>query len=224
MSDKYLKLVTLVLLFPIFIKSMTVSVKDSIVYDSDSKYVKLSNDFIIESTLKITLNDSVINPLYTVPIEGKIFLNNIPQNSLLIIEYDALKKNIPHIVGPKWKDFPTLDTLNIFEDSKEHFEKSFAPDTIQTIFSSGSFFRSLSLSPYGGSDFQGGVQMELNGRILKNINISGVLTDQNFPLQDEGNTQDLRDFDNVFLKVQHPNIELDAGDIDFTYSDKFNTS
>ena len=50
-----------------------------------------------------------------------------------------------------------------------------------------------------------------------------MLTDQNFPLQDEGNTQDLRDFDNVFLKVQHPNIELDAGDIDFTYSDKFNT-
>ena len=40
--------------------------------------------------------------------------------------------------------------------------------------------------------------MELNGKILKNINISGVLTDQNFPLQDECNTQDLRDFDNVF--------------------------
>ena len=57
----------------------------------------------------------------------------------------------------------------------------------------------------------------------KNINISGVLTDQNFPLQEEGNTQNLKDFDNVFLKVQHPNIELHAGDIDFTYSDKFNT-
>ena len=103
----------------------------------------------------------------------KIFLNNIPQNSLLIIKYDCLKKNIPYIVGPKWKDFPNLDTLNIFEDSKEHFKKSSAPDTIQTIFSSGSFFRSLSLSPYGGSDFQGGVQMELNGKILENINISG---------------------------------------------------
>ncbi|MFL3006127.1 MAG: hypothetical protein ACJZ1R_08185 [Candidatus Neomarinimicrobiota bacterium] len=223
MSDNNFKLVTLVLFFPIFINCMTISVKDSITYDSDSEYIKLSNDFIIESTLKITLNDSVIYPIYAVLIEGKIFLNNIPQNSLLIIEYDCLKKNIPYIVGPKWKDFPTLDTLNISEDSEEHFEKSSDPDTIQTIFSSGSFFRSLSLSPYGGSDFQGGVQMELNGRILKNINISGVLTDQNFPLQDEGNTQDLRDFDNVFLKVQHPNIELDAGDIDYKYSDKFNT-
>ena len=203
MSNKYLKLVTLVLLFPIFIKSMTVSVKDSIIYDSDSKYIKLSHDFIIESTLKITLNDSVIDPLYTVPIEGRIFLNNIPQNSLLIIEYDCLKDNIPYKVGPKWKNFPSLDSVNTSEKSKEHFKKSIILDTNQTIFSSGSFFRSLSLSPYGGSDFQGGVQMELNGRMLENINISGILTDQNFPLQDEGNTQDLKDFDNVFLKVQH---------------------
>ena len=92
MSDNNFKLVTLVLFFPIFINCMTISVKDSITYDSDSKYIKLSNDFIIESTLKITLNDSVIYPIYAVPIEGKIFLNNIPQNSLLIIEYDCLKK------------------------------------------------------------------------------------------------------------------------------------
>ena len=43
--------------------------------------------------------------------------------------------------------------------------------------------------------------MELNGIILENIEVSGVLTDQNFPLQEEGNTQELRDFDKAFLKV-----------------------
>ena len=92
MSDNNFKLVTLVLFFPILINSMTISVKDSIIYDSDFEYVKLSNDFIIESTLKITLNDSVIHPIFTFPIEGKVFLNNIPQNSLLFIEYDCIKK------------------------------------------------------------------------------------------------------------------------------------
>ena len=60
MSDKNFKLVTLVLFFPILINCMTISVRDSITYDTDFEYVKLSNDFIIESTLKITLNDSVI--------------------------------------------------------------------------------------------------------------------------------------------------------------------
>ena len=61
--------------------------------------------------------------------------------------------------------------------------------------------------------------MELNGTILENVKVSGVLTDQNFPIQEEGNTQELRDFDKVFLKVQHPYIEFDAGDIDYFYSD-----
>ena len=41
--------------------------------------------------------------------------------------------------------------------------------------------------------------MEINGIILDNINISGVLTDQNIPIQDEGITRDLEDFDNIFL-------------------------
>ena len=68
MSDNNIKLVILVLFFPILVKCMTISVKDSITYDSDSEYIKLSNDFIIKSTLKITLNDSIIYPKYAVPI------------------------------------------------------------------------------------------------------------------------------------------------------------
>ena len=222
MSDNYFKLVTYVLVFPIFIHSMTITVKDSIIYDLDSSYIMLSNNLIIESTLRITLNDSLIEPGNIFPIEGKIFLNDVPKNSLLIVEYDYLKNNIPHAIGPKWKTFPILDSLTNYDKSREHFEINTLLDTNQTIFASGNFFRSLTLSPYGGSDFQGGVQMELNGRILKNVNISGVLTDQNFPLHDDGSTQELKDFDNVFLKVQNPNIELDAGDIEYTFSDKFN--
>ena len=62
------------------------------------------------------------------------------------------------------ESFPTLDTLNIFEDSKEHFEKSLLQIQSNNIFIR-KFFQELILSPYGGSDFQGGVQMELNGRI-----------------------------------------------------------
>ena len=49
--------------------------------------------------------------------------------------------------------------------------------------------------------------MELNGQI-ENINISGILTDQSFPLQDEGNTQDLKDFDNA--KLLPSSLELES--------------
>ena len=115
MSDNYFKIVNLVLFFPIFIHSMTITVKDSIIYNSDAAHVKLSNNLIIESTLRITCNDSIIKPIKIFPIEGKIFLNDIPQNSLVIVEYNCLKDNIPHVIGPKWKNFPSLDSLNLLD-------------------------------------------------------------------------------------------------------------
>ena len=113
MSDNYSKLVTLVLILPIFINSMTNSVKDSIIFHPDSKYLELRNNLIIESTLRITLDDSLINPEYIYPIEGKIILNGVPRNSILVVEYDCLEQNIPNVVGPKWKNFPSLDSLTI---------------------------------------------------------------------------------------------------------------
>ena len=122
MSDNYLKLVTLVLIFPILIYSMTITVTDSIIYDSDSSYIMLSNNLIIESTLRITLNDSPIEPGNIFPIEGKLFLNDVPKNSLLIVEYEYLKDNIPHAIGPKWKTFPILDSLTLYEKNRELFK------------------------------------------------------------------------------------------------------
>ena len=42
--------------------SMTISVKDSIIFNLDSEYIQLNNNFIIESSLKIFSNDSLIEP------------------------------------------------------------------------------------------------------------------------------------------------------------------
>ena len=219
MSDKFIKAIILVFSFPIYVNSMTISFKESIKYQSDYDFIQLTNNFIIESSIRILYNDSLIKPNKIYPIEGKLFLKGFPENSILVVEYEFLKKNLPLKVGPKWKNLPTLDTLSFKKGMNNKFIESIPSYTNQTIYSSGSFFRSLSVSPYATSDFQGGIQMELNGIILENIKVSGVLTDQNFPLQEEGNTQELKDFDKVFIKVQHPNIELDAGDIDYIHSD-----
>ncbi|MBI87210.1 MAG: hypothetical protein CMG63_03920 [Candidatus Marinimicrobia bacterium] len=222
MSDNFIKVVILVFWVPAFMNSMTITVTDSVIYHSDSGHVRLSNSFVIESSIKIFSNDSLVKPIKIFPIEGRLLLNGLSDNSLLIVEYDYLEKEIPKLVGPKWKKLPTLEPLlSIVEE--EDFELNIPTDSNKAIYTSGSFFRSLTLSPYGSSDFQGGVQMQLNGKLLKDINISGVLTDQSFPLQAEGSTQELKDFDKVFLKVQHPNFELEAGDIEYSFSDNMYT-
>ena len=222
MSNNFFQVFISVLIFSIYVEARIISTSDSITFYPDSIYIQLNNKFIIESSLKISLNDSIIKPKNIFPIEGKISLNEMPNSSLLVIQYDYLHDPLPLVIGPKWKNLPILDSLVSYEKTEKYFKEEYVPKDDYTLYSSGSFFRSLALSPYGGSDFQGGVQMEINGTLLNNINISGVLTDQNFPLQDEGSTRDLEDFDNIFLKIYHPNFLVDAGDIEYNYSDKFN--
>ena len=84
MSDRFINVIILVFTFPIYVNSMTISFKDSITYKSDSEYIQLTNNFIVESTVRILSNDSLVKPNKIDPIEGKVFLKGIPKNSLLL--------------------------------------------------------------------------------------------------------------------------------------------
>ena len=84
MSDKYISAIILVFSFPIYVNSMTISFREIIKYQPESEYIQLTNNFIIESSIRILFNDSLIKPIKIYPIEGKLLLRGIPENSLLM--------------------------------------------------------------------------------------------------------------------------------------------
>ncbi len=57
------------------------------------------------------------------------------------------------------------------------------------------------------------LNLQMNGQLDENLNIAAVITDQNVPYQPEGNTQQIRDFDNVYIKLYNDQFDLTAGDI-----------
>lgn len=57
------------------------------------------------------------------------------------------------------------------------------------------------------------MNLQMNGQVADNLYVSAVITDQNIPYQPEGNTQQIRDFDNVFIKLYNDNVAVTAGDI-----------
>ena len=64
--------------------------------------------------------------------------------------------------------------------------------------------------------------MQINGKLGDDINVSGVISDLDTPIQPEGTTKDLDELDKVFLNVKHPNFNLNAGDIYFKDSLRIN--
>ena len=187
------------------------SVIDTIFYTGSENQLKLNNQFIIESSLEIKGSKSKIKPLEILPVKGIVVLDDSTTAQKVIIKYDFLESGLPISIGPKWKMLPKLE----FEKESIYTEKVLENEEKyeSNIFSSGTFHRQIKISPMGGSDFTGGLQMQINGKISDKLNISGILTDQDFPIQPEGTTRKLDDLDNVHFIITHENFKLNAGDI-----------
>ncbi|HEY3251476.1 MAG TPA: hypothetical protein VGK25_10205, partial [Ignavibacteria bacterium] len=97
-------------------------------------------------------------------------------------------------------------------------------DFIEDIFAgsdlqkSGSIFRGFTIGNNRDLTLQSGFRLQMTGKLSKDIDITAALTDENTPIQPEGNTQKLQEIDKVFVELRTSNITTTLGDIDVNFS------
>ena len=79
---------------------------------------------------------------------------------------------------------------------------------------SGSITRGLIAGSNRDLSVESGLRMELAGAVAEGVNVQAVLTDENTPIQPEGTTQQLSDFDRVFVQLDAPMGRARLGDVD----------
>lgn len=76
----------------------------------------------------------------------------------------------------------------------------------------GSFGRGISIGNTQNLVLNSNFNLQLAGELGEGIGIKGVISDANIPIQAEGNTQQLQDFDRVYIELERKSAKLIAGD------------
>ncbi len=129
-----------------------------------------------------------------------------------------------------YRVFPILFSQTYQKRSRDRIEKDFSgsynPFTyvgdekegnlfkLEGLNKSGSISRGITIGNNQDAVVNSSFNLQLSGRVSNNIDVLAAITDENIPVQAEGNTQQLQEFDKVFIQLSNPNHKLIAGDFD----------
>ncbi len=199
--------------------------------NANDSLISLPDKFLKFGTLTIFSDSTETSPAnYNVDYRyGKIRLNKFfvqdiinsgqPERLQLIITY----KYYPFDIQDTYSKFELLtkldtlggDTVKVAEIKSDFIEDIFSGTDLQK---SGSIFRGLTVGNNRDLTLQSGFRLQLNGKLSSDIDITAALTDENTPIQPEGNTQKLQEIDKVFVELRSSNITTTLGDIEVNFS------
>lgn len=145
---------------------------------------------------------------------------NFSQVDTLYISY----KTLPYAIRRSFSEsnIPQYDSMR-FMLNQDSLTSAILLNQSSNTFSdsdlrqSGSLSRGIVVGTNQDFALESGLNFELAGRLTKDLTIEAALTDRNIPIQPDGTTQNLREFDRVFIQLQSPSTKLQMGDVDVQF-------
>ena len=185
--------------------------------------LELKNYFIIPGSDSLSIKNRLLKRAEDYKIDlrsGKIHLFYQPvfPESLSVV-YQIKPVNLK----PVYQHIPFLIREKTGQDSLQNKKELKGQKPGSDLFDdsqlrkSGSITRSLTVGNNQGLRLDSGLRLQLEGKITSDVEVIAALSDQNTPIQPEGNTQSLQEIDKVFIRIQSPNFRATFGDFNISY-------
>jgi len=191
--------------------------KDSIFFS-----VTLTKNFIIESSLQVTLDSlkwkkfsySKFSNTVSIELDTAVIL---PSN--IFVSYSYLPLQLKPSYSLRTLVFKTdsvtkKKTRSVVTQPEGVFSNIFGPE----LTKSGSITRGFMVGSNRDLTLSSGFRLQMAGKLSSDIEILAALTDENTPIQPQGNTQTLQEIDNVFVEIKSPTYIATLGDFQYSSS------
>jgi len=143
-------------------------------------------------------------------------------DSIIIVRYRVF----PYKLNPVVQRMRYDSIMNNFTVAPYEFNAGLT-ESQQGIFNfgkvkaEGSFGRQLAFGNSQDAVLNSTLNLQLSGMLADSIEIQAAITDNNIPIQPDGTTQQLNEFDQVFLQFKKRNWQLNLGDIDIRQNQSY---
>ena len=185
------------------IDSVSISPYHFNVFDAQNKQID-STSYSIDFVKSQLVIDGDTYPQITIEYQS------LPD--FLTRDYSVFDRNL---IVPK-----TTDLSRLYKAQTTTRKQLFQP--LEGLNTSGNISRGVTVGSNQDAVVNSNLDLQLSGNLSENVQIRASITDSNIPLQENGYTQRLDEFDRVFIELLSKNWSVKAGDINlFNYSGRF---
>lgn len=185
-----------------------------------AKYISTQKDTVILDTLSIIPESVIIKGIadttsYTIlPLESKLIWNNkkaLPDSILIRFQTFSFLFGKPYfhkdisLLQNEGHNFKNPFTLTYQKENTDIFK-------MEGFSRSGSITRGVTFGNNQDLVVNSNLNLQLAGKLSDNIQIKAAISDDNIPIQPEGNTLQLQEFDKVYIQLNDHKSQLIAGD------------
>lgn len=215
-----LSIVKGIFVLPVMLSAQHTLQVDSFPIPGDSTHlsVVLTKNFISESSIAVFADTLPLSDFqYDKSIKLlSVNVENTVRPGTLFVRYLYLPLSLKHSYSLRsivFKHDTARKSPKISVIQQEGtFSNIFGPE----LSKSGSISRGFTVGSNRDFTLSSGFRLQMAGKLSSDVDILAALTDENTPIQPQGNTQTLQEIDNVFVEIKSPTYSATLGDFQFT--------